>query len=56
VYNTPEKIQVLVDRIIAWYNEAIVHNSENYKLTKASAFARKLEDFVKDKNHDYVPE
>lgn len=56
VYNTPEKINTLVERIIPAYNEAIESNSENYKLTKASAFAKKLEAFVADKNLPNVDE
>ena len=56
VYNTPEKINTLVERIIPAYNEAIESNSENYKLTKASAFAKKLEAFVADKNLPPVSE
>ena len=56
VYNTPEKINTLVERIIPAYNEAIESNSENYKLTKASAFAKKLEAFVVDKNLPNVDE
>lgn len=56
VYNTPEKINTLVERIIPAYNEAIESNSENYKLTKASAFAKKLEAFVADKNLPDVSE
>lgn len=56
VYNTPEKINTLVERIIPAYNEAIESNSENYKLTKASAFAKKLEAFVVDKNLPSVDE
>lgn len=56
VYNTPEKINTLVERIIPAYNEAIQSNSENYRLTKASAFAKKLEAFVQDKNLPHVDE
>lgn len=49
VYDTPEKINTLVERIIPAYNEAIQSGNENYKLTKASAFAKKLEKFVENK-------
>ena len=56
VYNTPEKIHTLVERIIPAYNEAIESNSENYRLTKASALAKKLEEFVHDKNLPSVDE
>lgn len=56
VYNTPEKIHALVERIIPAYNEAIESNSENYKLTKASAFAKKLEAFVANKDLPEVDE
>lgn len=52
VYDTPEKIHALVERIIPSYNEAIQSGNENYKLTRASAFAKKLEKFVENK----VPE
>lgn len=52
VYDTPEKISSLVERIIPSYNEAIQSGNENYKLTRASAFAKKLEKFVENK----VPE